>query len=82
MELGRGRSNLLLTPSNRTYFGDETTPESAMAATPQKDGTARLTDGAELADLGTYQNESRLSFEYSPPGASNLPVNLILMPAK
>ncbi len=82
VELGRGRSNLLLTPSNRTYFGDETTPESAMAATPQKDGTARLTDGAELADLGTYQNESRLSFEYSPPGASNLPVNLILMPAK
>ncbi len=43
-------------------------------------GRAILRQDAELADLGSY-SEDELSFEYSPPGASNLPVNIILMPA-
>ena len=36
----------------------------------------------ELADLGTYNDFSSTWFEFSPPGASNLPVNLVLIPAE
>lgn len=81
VDLGKGNSNLLLTPSDRTYFGDAA-PESSVPAPPAGSGLAVLTHATELADLGTYQSASQLSFEYSPPGASNLPVNIILMPAK
>ena len=41
-----------------------------------------LTPYTELADLGAYAGTQPVSFEYSPPGASNLPVNIILMPEK
>ena len=41
-----------------------------------------LTKDAELADLGTYNSEDEVEFEFSPPGASNLPANLIMMPAE
>lgn len=82
VDFGRGQSNLLLTPNGRTYFGDATPAESDGAMQAREAGTAVLTHTTELADLGTYKNESQLSFEYSPPGASNLPVNIILMPAK
>ena len=36
----------------------------------------------ELAELGTYNDFSSTWFEFSPPGASNLPVNLVLIPAE
>ena len=74
-----GRSSLLLTPRGRVYFGDETydIPQSEEL---KKRGMTLLTEDTELADLGTYRGSSAVSFEYSPPGASNLPVNIILMP--
>ena len=34
------------------------------------------------ADLGVYNTIDNILFEYSPPGASNLPVNIILTPAE
>ncbi|WP_182185823.1 copper amine oxidase [Pectinatus frisingensis] len=34
------------------------------------------------ADLGVYNARDNVLFEYSPPGASNLPVNIILTPAQ
>jgi len=36
----------------------------------------------DLADLGVYNNINSMWFEFSPPGASNLPVEFILMPAE
>ena len=70
--------NLLPTPRGRTFFGDKTPPDPAYEAGER--GEMVLAEYAELADLGTYRGTSRLLFEYSPPGASNLPVNIILMP--
>lgn len=34
----------------------------------------------EYADLGTYRAQEKVIFNFSPPGASNLPVNIILYP--
>lgn len=34
----------------------------------------------EYADLGAYDNNVPLWFEFSPPGASNLPVRIIMVP--
>ena len=78
---GDSAASLLLTPRDRTYFGDATPPESIEQMQTRENGTAVLSPKAELADLGTYDGETAPSFEYSPPGASNLPVNIILMPA-
>lgn len=42
-------------------------------------------DGNRVTDityLGEYRNTNSLWFEFSPPGASNLPARLILMPAQ
>ena len=78
VELGNaGNSKLLLTPSRQSFFGDNST----ILGTPAgQNGMAFLTPGTELADLGTYGRDAALSFEYSPPGASNLPVRFILAP--
>ena len=34
----------------------------------------------EFAFLGTYNSGDVLSFKFSPPGASNLPVKIVIMP--
>ena len=71
---------LIETPSTRGYFGDQTLPESVDAAHARTEGLMLLTQNTELADLGSYPDYPPVTFEYSPPGASNLPVNIILMP--
>ena len=48
----------------------------------KESGLAILTDGMELSDLGRYNARTAPTFEFSPPGASNLPVAIILMPEK
>ena len=77
MTVAQGSSDpdLLLTPAQQSYFGDHTQVGPVGA-----DGSAKLTNQMELSYLGTYHNSNKLMFEYSPPGASNLPVNLILVP--
>ena len=47
-----------------------------------KKGTWRPDEQTELADLGIYPAGRTIYFEYSPPGASNLPVNIIFVPSK
>ncbi|WP_302816444.1 copper amine oxidase [Selenomonas flueggei] len=78
---GGGR-RLVETPAARAFFGDQTQPESPQAAQARAEGLCRLTPYTELADLGTYGADAPVTFLYSPPGASNLPVNIILMPEK
>ena len=73
---------LIETPPTRGYFGDQTLPESVDAAHARTEGLMLLTQNTELADLGSYPDYPPVTFEYSPPGASNLPVNIILMPER
>ena len=73
-----GESKMILTPKGRTYFGDKTPKEPESVKKAREEGLSLLTTYTELADLGVYEGE--VSFEYSPPGASNLPVHIILMP--
>ncbi|MDY6267343.1 MAG: copper amine oxidase [Selenomonadaceae bacterium] len=79
-----GRSQLLLTPSDTTYFGEGTDhmTEYSGIERARDAGLAILTDGMELADLGRYNARTAPTFEFSPPGASNLPVAIILMPGE
>ena len=80
-ESGANR-RMLETPATRPYFGDQTLPEPLNVAQAREEGLLFLTQYTELSDLGTYASAQPVQFEYSPPGASNLPVNIILMPAK
>ena len=73
---------MLETPATRPYFGDQTLPEPLNVAQAREEGLLFLTQYTELSDLGTYAAGQSVAFEYSPPGASNLPVNIILMPEK
>ena len=77
-----GKRVLLQTPAMRAYFGDQTLAESPNVLQAREEGLLFLTQYTELSDLGTYASAQPVQFEYSPPGASNLPVNIILMPAK
>ena len=76
------KTTLVQTPAMRPYFGDQTLPESPNVMQAREEGLLLLTQYTELADLGTYPAAQPVHFEYSPPGASNLPVNIILMPEK
>lgn len=73
-------SGVIQTPNYRLYFGDRTPPESPTVSQARETGVSVLTEGTELSELGTYRGA--VSFEYSPPGASNLPVNIVLMPSR
>ena len=73
-----GDSGVIQTPAQRLYFGDRTPPEPPSVAQARVDGVSLMTETTELSALGSYRGQ--VSFEYSPPGASNLPVNIILMP--
>ena len=70
---------VIQTPNYRLYFGDKTPPEDPNVAREREDGLSRLTEFTELSELGTYRGQ--VTFEYSPPGASNLPVHIVLMPS-
>lgn len=73
-------TKMIETPEG-AYFGHHTSSEAADAALG--DGThATFTDGLELADLGSYDSYVSTTFEFSPPGASNLPAYLILKSEK
>lgn len=77
----RGREDLIPTPFGRGYFGDTTPPEPDNIQKARDEGIWILPQTAELAYLGTYQAEDDPYFIFSPPGASNLPVALVLIPA-
>lgn len=72
----------LETPANQRYFGDATPPESSLVETAREHGTWSMNDATEISNLGVYDSDEDTIFEFSPPGASNLPVNIILQPKK
>ena len=80
VDFGHG-SSLLETPGGRLFFGDAIPPDSDADRAARLTGKDRLKVAAELSDLGSYHSSVQPSFELSPPGASNLPVQIILMPA-
>ena len=80
VDFGHG-SSLLETPGGRLFFGDAIPPDSDADRAARLTGNDRLKVAAELSDLGSYHSSVQPSFELSPPGASNLPVQIILMPA-
>ena len=71
-------TGVIQTPDHRLYFGDRTPPEPPAVAQARVEGTSQITESTELTELGSYRGQ--VSFEYSPPSASNLPVNIVLMP--
>ena len=73
-----GESGVIQTPDKKLYFGDRTPPETPAVALARAEGISLMKEGTELSELGNYRGHVR--FEYSPPGASNLPVNIVLMP--
>ena len=72
------KSKMILTPENLPYFGDKTPKEPSSVTKAREEGLSIMTNHTELTELGIYSGN--VSFEYSPPGASNLPVYLIIMP--
>lgn len=77
----RGREDLMPTPFGRGFFGDATPPEPDNIQKARDEGVWILPQTAELAYLGTYKAGDDPYFLFSPPGASNLPVALVLIPA-
>ena len=78
---GHSAPSMLPTPLGRAYFGDETPAEPDHVERARLAGVWHLSPHTELTDLGRYPSDKQTYFEYSPPGASNLPVNIIMMPA-
>lgn len=72
---------LLSVPARRLFFGDKKIDDYTSSRFPATENTDYIYYNSELEDLGVYSGKMRISFEFSPPGASNLPVNFILMPA-
>ncbi len=77
----KGETKRILTPEGKIYFGDKTPAESEKVKKAREKGYSLLSSIAELAELGIYEG-GKVTFEYSPPGASNLPVHLVLMPVE
>ena len=71
---------MIPTPADRLFFGEKTPPETETVRIAREEGLAFFTNGLELSELGTFSG--RVLIEYSPPGASNLPVHIILLPAE
>lgn len=75
LEAGAEGTGIVSVPEGRTDFG-------AKSVHPpfDKDDMTTLLPSAELSPLGDYRAKQPMFFEMSPPGASNLPVLLILAP--
>ena len=79
-----GKVAYYLVPMGGYYAGaigiNHTNLKANTLATPQG-RTYFGNDGPkEFAFLGTYNSGDVLSFKFSPPGASNLPVKIVIMP--
>ena len=77
----QNRKFLLNVPDTKLYFGDSKVDDYTGSRFPATENRDYIYHTSELEDLGVYSGKMRISFEFSPPGASNLPVNFILMPA-
>lgn len=85
---GMGTTKYYLNPCGGVYAGALAAKEGRhadyrMISTP--DGKAFFGDGSRVTDttyLGEYSNFNAPWFEFSPPGASNLPARLVLVPSE
>ncbi|MBQ1868217.1 copper amine oxidase [Selenomonas ruminis] len=82
MKYGEIGPDMLPTPQGQIYFGDNTPTETQEQEELREKGIVVLTKSAELADLGVYRADKSVWIEYSPPGASNLPVSIIMVPVQ
>ena len=73
---------LFPTPGAREYFGDRTAPETDTMQAQREAGKWQLAQNTELAPLGESVGKGETVFEFSPPGASNLPVAVVMLPKK
>ena len=71
-------NRLVQTPAGLLYFGGETRGNLL----PVMGKKVALTHAFELADIGVFTAYRHFAVEYSPPGASNMPVLLIMGPAE
>lgn len=74
--MGKKEERLVHTPAGRMFFGDETPGDLVT----EVGGKILLTPDFELSYLGSYRSYRKMAVEYSPPGASNLPVLFIMAP--
>ena len=73
---------VIMTPRFGGFFGDKDLPdeENELIRKQTDDDKRILTKYHEYTSLGKYRGAKELLIEYSPPGASNLPVWLVLSP--
>ena len=71
---GPAGSWMCMVPADAPFFGHI---EGAPVPLPKEDGTLDIVKGTEMFCLGDFKGET-LHFEFSPPGASNLPVRFML----
>lgn len=85
---GEGKTSYYLKPLGGVYAGAIAVKvgdngEYKMISTPDEvPFFGHEKDINYYAYLGTYDNKEKISFLYTPPGASNLPVQIILIPEK
>lgn len=72
------KSGTIPTPKGKIYFGDKILIESESMKKSSEQGFSFWNKYTDSSELGSYSG--KISFEYSPPGASNLPVNIVLIP--
>ncbi|SHK83653.1 hypothetical protein SAMN05216582_1207 [Selenomonas ruminantium] len=73
---------LFPTPGESVYFGQHTAPETDEVQTRREAGFWQIEKNTELAPLGQSNTQGETVFEFSPPGASNLPVAIVMLPNK
>ena len=73
-----GSTGIIQTPNNKLYFGEKRWFELPSLKKLRIEGKPIFDSQLEVSDIGIY--DGNVKFEYSPPGASNLPVNIILIP--
>lgn len=78
VEMSKREERVVHTPMGRLFFGGDT-PADLVADVGHD---ILLTEDFELTNIGTYEPYKRFALEYSPPGASNMPVLLILSPVR
>ncbi|MGP1471704.1 MAG: copper amine oxidase [Schwartzia sp. (in: firmicutes)] len=64
------------TPLSLPFFGHDVAD-----TVPMRGDVPLLDAAAAITELGAYRKTAGITFELSPPGASNLPARLILLPA-